>query len=114
MAGQAGGVVYMTELLTLPSSPSSPGGWPGEVLLEGLTPTPVPRPQAPASCPQAGSRMWLGGWGMPVVPPWRPLEAEACGRVQRKTTAAGGLEEAGQGRLGGWASPGPRACHCHP
>lgn len=65
--GKLVGVVYLTELLTLPSSPSSPEGWPdlsvpGAVVVQGppraATPRPRPRPPTPKLAP--GCRWGLG------------------------------------------------------
>lgn len=47
--GKLVGVVYLTELLTLPSSPSSPEGWldlsvPGAIIVKGLLQIAIPRP----------------------------------------------------------------------
>lgn len=107
----------MTELLTLPSSPGSPEGWPGpecargEVITEGLTQIAVPRPPSPILPFLGWFRDADGGRGVPMVPHLCPLAAEACGRVrgrvQGENPAARGLEEAGLARVGIWAVWGP-------
>lgn len=103
--GRLVGVVYMTELLTLPSSPGSPEGWPGPACAWGIHhggSNPECSPKAP------GPILLILGWlrdadrgqGVPMVPHLCPLAAEACGRVQGEIPAAQGLEEAGQAGVG--------------
>lgn len=107
----------MTELLTLPSSPGSPEGWPGPACARGID----YRGSNPECSPKApGPILLFLGWfrdadrgqGVPVVPHLCPLAAEACGRVQGEIPAARGLEEAEQARVGVWAVGAPRAGHC--
>lgn len=102
--GKLVGVVYLTELLTLPSSPSAPEGWPdlsmpGAMTVEGLLPTAILSPSLPLPS-------WFQGADGAGVCLWSPicvlrqLKLEACGRVLGQ---GGGGDSCGLGPRRGWA-----------
>lgn len=96
---------------------------PGEVILEGLTQTAVPKPQAPAFRSQAGSRIRMEGWGVPAVPHlcpsgsqnlWEIPGGDSCGLRPRRGWAGQGGSLGCPGPEGMGTAPGEWDRHLPP